>query len=528
MNPSEVLSWVATATSEDHLLEQLAEGLAVRAGVDGCDLFLAEPSGHLVLRASTVSPDYIRRCRLGKGIGLCGKTYAQGKSIYLPDRAYEHPDNVAYPGIDDKAYEAMAVLPLKTAGRILGVCLLYRQSSWTLDETKQHEIESAVSLAGQALGAYDNAYRLGAHSSTLGAVSEVARTISSSPYLEEILQLLVNLTAQQFGYEVCTVRLLDSRRGELVLRAVHAAAKAYLRKPAIKLGQSIAGRAIAENQPVIIPDVQIEPDYIGHDLAVEHGLRSMICIPLTVQDRTVGVMSCYTKEVREFSQEEVSALETIAKQAAFAIEHAKLQVRTTLMQEMHHRVKNNLQQVASLLRLQMHHGQAKSLEEALSDSLTRVLAISAVHELLSREDLDLVGMKSLTESLVQLQRDSLIRPGIRVDFEVRGQDVHLNTTQGTQVALILNELIQNAVEHGFRDAREGEIHVTIEEKGNEIGLWVSNSGDKLPEGFDPAKRGNLGLKIVDNLAKGLSGKFTLKEVLGWTVAEVKFTRASGE
>jgi two-component sensor histidine kinase len=324
---------------------------------------------------------------------------------------------------------------------------------------------------------------------------------------------------------VCTVRLLDETHQELVLRATQAPAKAYARKRAIKLGESIAGRAIAENRPIIVEDVQDDKEYIGHDLAVEQGMRSMICVPLTLQGRAVGVLSCYTGEVREFPPEEIRALETLAKQAAVSIEHAKLQVRNTLMQEMHHRVKNSLQQVAALLRLEMRQAHHKSLEEALSDVLARILAISSVHDLLSREDLDHVGIRSIAEMLVQHQMNSLISPERSIHFEVRGDDVRLNMTQATQVALVLNELIQNAVEHGFQTATSGDIHVTVEAKEGEIGLWVSNNGDPLKADFAPAKAGHLGLQIVDNLAKGLGGKFLLEDRLGWTVAEVKFSQA---
>jgi len=383
-------------------------------------------------------------------------------------------------------------------------------------------------LVGDVLGAFRSAYQAGTQSNRLGALSEVAKTLSTSPYLEEILQLLVNLTAQQFNYRVCTVRLLDESRSELVLRATQAPAKAYQRKRAIKLGESIAGRAIAENRPIVVADVQEEADYIGHDLAVEQGLRSMICVPMTIQEKVIGVLSCYTGERRSFPADEIKALETLAKQAAVSIEHAKLQVRNTLMQEMHHRVKNNLQQIASLMRLQMRHGNYKSLEEALNDTLTRILAISAVHDLLSREDLDHVGMLSIANTLVHHQKASLMLPDRALEFAVRGDDVHLNMNQATQVALILNELILNAIEHGFQIAREGEVHVTIEERDGEVALWVSNSGDRLPEGFDAASSSSLGLQIVESLSRALNGRFKMSSVFGWTVCEVKFLRSTGE
>jgi two-component sensor histidine kinase len=392
---------------------------------------------------------------------------------------------------------------------------------------REHLIEISQIVSG-CLRSYNAAYQAGAQINRLGALSEVSRTIATSPYLEEILQLLVNLTAQQFNYRVCTVRLLDESRGELVLRATQAPAKAYQRKRAIKLGESIAGRAIAENRPIIVRDVQIEDDYIGHDLAVEQGLRSMVCVPLTLQDRPVGVISCYTSEVRDFLPNEIEALETLAKQAAVSIEHAKLAVRNTLMQEMHHRVKNNLQQVASLLRLQMRHTNYKSLEEALNDCLGRILAIAGVHDLLSREDLDHVGIRSIAETLVHHQQSSLMLPDRQIQFEVRGTDVTLNMSQATQLALVLNELIQNAMEHGFKITQNGEIHINVEEKDEEVSVWVSNSGDSLPDDFDPSLVSNLGLKIVDNLARSLGGRFKMSNVLGWTVSEVKFPKGSGE
>jgi two-component system, sensor histidine kinase PdtaS len=240
------------------------------------------------------------------------------------------------------------------------------------------------------------------------------------------------------------------------------------------------------------------------------------------------VLSCYTGEVRDFTPDEIKALETLAKQAAISIEHAKLQVRNTLMQEMHHRVKNNLQQVASLLRLQMRHGTYKSLEEALSDCLARILAIASVHDLLSREDLDHVGVKSLADSLVHHQQSSLLLPNRKIHFQVRGEDVTLNISQATQVALVLNELIQNAIEHGFKHTETGEVHVTVEATEDEVSIWVSNNGDPLPENFDPTQASNLGLKIVDSLARGLNGRFKLSNILGWAVAEVKFIRQTGE
>lgn len=524
----DMMGAMSAATSEDGLLAELAQILLTASDADGCDILLSDDGQSLILRASTYAPDYTHRCRLGKGIGLSGIVHQTGNPVFVRRNAMKHPRYVSYPGLDERHCEGVAVIPFWGASRTLGACFLHRERVWPLSQRQKQRILEHVCDAARVWEGFENALQRGASSNRMGALTEVSRTLSTSPYVEEILQLLVNITAQQFNYKVCTVRLLDEARGELVLRATQAPARAYRKKRAIKLGESIAGRAISERRAVTVRDVRIEPDYIGHELAVEQGLCSMICVPLLLQDRTVGVLSCYTDHVRDFPSDEIAALETIAKQAAVSIEHARLQVRSTLLQEVHHRVKNNLQQIASLLRLQIRHGAHKTLDEALGDSLSRILAIASVHELLSREDLDHVGLRSLAEDLIHHQRESLMLPDRSIEFEVRGEDVHLHTTQATQVALVLNELIQNAVEHGFRDSLSGNVHITIEERDGEIGLWVSNDGDRLPTNFELGANSRLGLQIAQNLARSLGGRFVLEEKLGWAVAELKFSRTSSE
>lgn len=528
--PAETLLLAAArAGSEDELLNDLAHAAMNVAEADSADILFRDGGEGLVLRASTVVPELTHRIKLGKGIGITGRAAIEGEPIFVEERAYEHPSYARYPGLDEQESESLAALPLRGPdGGVYGVLLLRRNTPWPMPEPKRVSFLEISTLVALGYKTFRAGFALGTGSNRLGALTEVSRTITSSPYVEEILQVLVHLTAQRFEYRVCTVRLLDESGQELVLRATQATARAYQRKRAIKIDESIAGQAIAENRPVIVPDVQLEPDYIGHDLAREQGLRSMICVPLSIGDKPVGVLSCYTGEIHNFPPDEVKALETLATQAALAIQNAKLQVRDTLMQEIHHRVKNNLQQVAALLRLQMRSNHYKSLEEALNDVLTRILAISAVHDLLSREDLDHVGLRSIAEALVHHQQSSLILPDRKIAFSVRGEDMRLNMTQATQIALVINELIANAIEHGFHTAHQGEIHVTIEEKEGEISLWISNSGDRLPPGFDPSESKSLGLQIVTSLSRALGGRFKISDVLGWTVSEVKFPRAGAE
>jgi two-component system, sensor histidine kinase PdtaS len=493
-----LLSAVWRSSSEDNLLQRAAAWLKSEAGAKDCAIFL-EGHQEFQLRAQA--------CHAESKLVL-------ESAISLAKEAKEHRAA--------RTEGKLAAIPISGPEEALGAIVFH----FSEEVPKTLPLELGTQLF-QVYHLVTAAEQRGGETNKLTAVTEVTRTMAQSPYLEEILQLLVHLTAQRFKYKVVTVRLLDEKNQVLILRATQASNKAYQNKGAIHLGESIAGRVLKTGRHAVVQDVQDDPDYVGHDLAVEQGLRSMICLPLMVRSKPVGVLTCYTGDIHTFEQDEVEALEALAKQAALSIEHAKLQVRSTLMQEMHHRVKNNLQQVASLLRLQIRQSHYKDSGQALTDSLARILTIAAVHDLLSRDDLDHVGTRELAETLVHHISQSMIAPGSQIRFSIRGENVFLNTSQATQVALIMNEMIQNAVEHGFTGHTQGEIHLNLEDREGMVGLWVSNNGDPLPKDFNPDE-GRLGLQIIQSLARALGGKFSLQNRLGWTVCEVVFKKAGME
>jgi two-component sensor histidine kinase len=523
-----LLQLMSESTSLDDYVGKVVWEILQQASCDGSDILLADSTEALLLKGSTQSPEFCNRLQLRRGVGLAGAAYVSQKAIYLGKDAGKDPRFAHAHGLFRWDFESCAVVPLKTSESRLGVLFFEKRTQWKFTEAAKKKLERIANLVAIAIEGFKSAYDNGVSGNPIGLASEVSKIIGSSPYLEEILQLLVNQTGRQFNYPLVTLRLLSESSNELILRASYAVDRAYQRKRAVPLDETIAGRAIAEGAPVVVKELQNEEADASHDLAADRGFESMICVPLKVSNRIIGVMSCYTDILHEFKQEEVRALETLCQQAAFSIEHAKLTVRPTLMQEMHHRVKNNLQQVAALLRLQLRHSRDLTLEEAIDESLLRVQAIAAVHDLLSREDLDHVGIRSIAETLLQHSQHLLKNPGRTIEIETRGDDPRLNVTKATQVALILNELISNSIEHGFKEATEGAIHLNIEEGDEQIKVWVSNSGDKLPEEFDVAVASDLGLKIVENLTRALAGVFVLEDRLGWTVAELTIPKESGD
>src|SRR5687767_2508734 len=137
-------------------------------------------------------------------------------------------------------------------------------------------------------------------STQLSAISEVSKTITSNLYLEEILQLIVAMTAQTFNFKICSIMLLDEERQELVIKATQSKSRDYVDKPNLQVGESVAGRALLEGRVLTILDVKKWPQYRFPDIAEKEGLCSMVCVPLISRERSIGVLNCYTSRPKVF------------------------------------------------------------------------------------------------------------------------------------------------------------------------------------------------------------------------------------
>lgn len=167
----------------------------------------------------------------------------------------------------------------------------------------------------------------------LEAISRVSKTITSSLYLEDILKLIVTVAAEIMNSKICSLMLLDEKARELVLKATQSMSEVYNKKPALKVGEGIAGKVVLENKPIAIYDITKEPEYKYKDIASREGLRSLLSVPLSVKGRVIGVLNNYTSTPHKFSKDEVTILTTVANQAAIVIENAELMVKTKVIQE---------------------------------------------------------------------------------------------------------------------------------------------------------------------------------------------------
>lgn len=167
----------------------------------------------------------------------------------------------------------------------------------------------------------------------LSTLTKISKAITSDLYLEDILKLIVNLTASVMNAKICALWLLDEATQELRIRATQALSKEYLKERALKVGEGVVGRVARDKEPMVILNVSEDDRYNAKRLAKKEGFVSMLSVPMIVKGKVIGVTNVYTVKPYEFTKSDIDLLSAVANQAAVAIENTELLVKTKVIQE---------------------------------------------------------------------------------------------------------------------------------------------------------------------------------------------------
>jgi len=204
----------------------------------------------------------------------------------------------------------------------------------------------------------------------------------------------------------------------------------------------------------------------------------------------------------------------------------ELESKTAMIREVHHRVKNNLQVIASLMRMQARRVESPEARSVLTEGVNRILSVAVVHEFLSQNAQGSINLYEVANRIIGQVKGGLIDPSKRVSLSLSGSAIWLPAEQATRCALVINELVQNALEHGIAGRDEGTIKVEMVDEGEHVAIVVTDDGQGLPEGFDLDTDSHLGLCIVRNMVeRDLRGRFSLNSALG-TRAMVEFDKST--
>ena len=454
---TETIAAVNSTLDLEEVLELVARKVAEALEADACFVYLYdERADELVLRAThgTRVEEMTRRPRLRPGEGITGSAAADRAPIAIAARAHLDPRFKLFPNLPEDEYESILAVPILSRDKLEGALNVRTREPRDYTEA---EIDLLLAIAAQVAQSLEHA-KLYAEAQRrvheLEALARISEAVSESLYLEESLEAIVKTTMAAVGATGAALVLED---GEIAWPE---------------------GRSGA------------------------HALR----LPLRWKRRQIGELVC--DRDTPFSEDDRALLEAIAHHAAVALEHGRAVMRGVLAQEIHHRVKNNLQTVASLLRLQARapHVDAR---KALDDSVNRILAIAAVHEVLTEHREDDVELDELIDRLRAMLVQGLVEGK---SVEARLERVSLAGDRATALALVFCELFGNALEHGGSSVR-----IELAQRNGDVTLAIADDG----RGFEGGDSGT-GLSIVRALVRDeLQGTIELTSEPGLR-AEVVF------
>jgi signal transduction protein with GAF and PtsI domain len=317
------------------VLQEIVSLVTGLTKADACFLYLHEPAqSSLVLSASkNPHPGEIGTLSLKLGEGITGWVAQHKIPLAIPRKAHEDHRFKFFQSLPEDRYEAFLSVPILAREKLIGVI--------NVQHRKPHEhgdrtLKLLTTIARQVSGAIENA-RLyedtRRKAQAIQTLSAVSHTVASPKLPEEILQLIVTMTASLLGSKICSVMLLDEDGKELRIAATQSLSDAYRNKPPIKADQSLSGQAVKLKAPVVVADVRKDKKFVFPDIAVSEGLVSLLSVPMLFKDKVIGVINNYTAEEYSFSKEDVSLLQAVANQCASAIMHTRLLTEKLAAQE---------------------------------------------------------------------------------------------------------------------------------------------------------------------------------------------------
>ena len=261
----------------------------------------------------------------------------------------------------------------------------------------------------------------------------------------------------------------------------------------------------------------------GCEKEVDEHQRSLIrkAVPLVARH---GIGSRY-QPWKWLQQRPVGALFAIHDATEEKQKERELEIKSAMIREIHHRVKNNLQTVAAILRMQGRRSNNTQIKQILGDSVSRVMSMAAVHEYLSREEGQAINIREVARRIIQQTNEGVLTPEKQIKIHLeKGHNLYLPARQATACALIINELVQNAVEHGYEERNVGTISIDLQDEGEYVYIAIKDDGEGLPSDFDLGRTNSLGLTIVQTLVQeDLGGAIEIKSN-GGVQATVRFSK----
>lgn len=390
-------------------------------------------------------------------------------------------------------------------------------------------------------------------------ISVFANQLLKFKTVDEVLWGITKYVIAKLDYEDCIVYLFDNDLDCFVQRAAHGPKKiagfGILNKIRLKLGEGICGDVAVKGVGEIVNDTSIDDRYIADD----NERLSEITIPIIIDGKTVGIIDSEHRLKNYYSNQDLKILVAIASMVSTKLEHIfsfnELKIRNnnleqrvlnktkklqdhidelenshekiqkqnlenkTLLNEVHHRVKNNLQVVSSLMNLHSEKCENENDKVVFTNCKDRIIAMSIIHEqLYKKENLSSISLSSYLEEICHTLSIAYNIQD-KINFNLSIQEVSLNLERTVPFGLILNELLVNAIKYAYPN-KNGNVDITITEVNNCVKIVVTDFG----VGFDLNKKSDsLGNELVETLIDQLDGKLNITSNSKGTTCTILFS-----
>jgi two-component sensor histidine kinase len=532
-----------SAVDLDQTLEVTAQKVAEELGVDLCSVFFYDELQRILTLRATNGPrpmggmHYVLRL----GEGYSGWVADKGRPLLVRDTLAEasFASEARVYGPDYRGLMALPIIFFGNVERLIGVISIQTLEAreFSGEEINFLEVVAGIiainSENGRLYEQTDEQLRRKVHE--LATIHRVTGIIASTLDLDRVLQIITTQAVQLSGAERSCIFELDPTRQHLDVLAHYGLHGADVSGIHVSVGQCCAGRAVETGQPTRAIDCLYSDEhcFLRRDPMVSSDIHSVLCVPLQVKRKVLGCICIYSSHRHLLSPEQMQLVVTFANEAAIAIDNARLyeetrrglELKSVLLRELHHRVKNNLATVAGILSLQRRRTRSDEVRYILAESVNRVQGLAATHDLLSHEDVSEARVDEIARKIVGVANTNMRSPETHIIFEVAPCEIVIPSRAVAILALVLNEMVSNAMKHGMKGMAEGTVSIRGYEERGQVIVEVFDTGHGLAEPVEDESSEGLGLSLIRNLIGDIKGQFTLRrteETPPRTCAEVRF------
>lgn len=354
----------------------------------------------------------------------------------------------------------------------------------------------------------------------LGVIRRCREVIIRAGDEEELLNDVCEELVKPLGYEFAWIGTAKAKPEKLIEPlAASDFSHEYLKGLEVRWDETAraegaSGRAVRTGQPQTTQRIEDDERYDPwRDELARHGFKSSVAVPFTMGEEQTGLLNLYASDPYAFDDAELDWLDQLADDITRRIRGLRtkrqlqeaalsLEEKETLLREIHHRVKNNMQIISSIINLHKNQDSGKSNDRVMQECQNRIQSMAMVHDMLYQSNnLAELSFDEYVEQLVGSILNFNNIPGDSVDVTINVPSyLDISLSQAVPCGLIINELVTNACEHAFERTRENELIVEFKETPEGYELRVRDNGPGLPDDLDLDSVDSVGLDIVRALS----------------------------